>query len=365
MLNESVISVNSLAKTYKLYNSNRDRIKEALHPLRKSYHIRFDALKQIGFSVKKGEVLGILGRNGSGKSTLLKILASVVTPTSGSYSCAGRVTALLELGGGFNKHLSGVENIYFLGGIQGYSRKEMNGRLKEILDFADIGVYADQPVNSYSTGMYIRLAFSMAIHIDPDILIIDEALAVGDVLFQQKCYRKIREFKDAGKTMLLCSHSMGTIRDFCTRAIWLHEGTVMEDGDPIFVTDCYNAFMSTKDHSLRINTEHPDDEEVQWKPTSDSDTADSHEIIWDSVRHCDTYGTGGAIIHQVALYNAFTFQKTGVLKVLEPVRVYIRLTIFKQYKNPGIILIFNGQYGIPLFRINSGLYNQNLEIEIN
>lgn len=243
MTTPSVIKVTSLSKTYKLYHSHRDRIKELLHPLGKCYHQKYHALSNINISVQKGEVLGIIGQNGSGKSTLFKILTSVVTPTSGSYSCAGKVNALLELGGGFNKHISGIENLYFLGGLQGYKKREMKKRIPEILDFADIGIYADQPVNNYSSGMYIRLSFSMAINIDPEILIIDEALEVGDLRFQQKCFGKIKEFKNNGITMLLCSHNMETIREFCSRVIWLHEGKIMEQGDPVFVTSCYSAFM--------------------------------------------------------------------------------------------------------------------------
>jgi len=254
MIIQDAVIIDSLSKTYKLYHHHRDRIKELVHPFRKCFHRDYHALKSISMVVKKGEVIGIIGQNGSGKSTLLKILASVVTPTSGKFCCNGRITALLELGGGLNKDISGVENIYFLGGIQGYRKKEMKKKLQEILDFAEVGVYADQPVNNYSSGMYVRLAFSMAIHINPDILIIDEALAVGDIRFQQKCFRKIREFKDAGKTILFCSHNLGAVRDFCTRALWLHEGRIIEDGNPIFVADRYNAFMTTNDPSLLIKS---------------------------------------------------------------------------------------------------------------
>lgn len=245
MSKEIAISVNSLSKTYRLYDSKRDFIKEALHPLRKSYHKKFHALKNISFSVEKGEVLGIIGRNGSGKSTLLKILASIVTPSSGNCQCNGRVTALLELSGGFNVELTGIKNINFLGELQGFSKEEMKSLTKQILDFAEIGEYAYQPVRSYSSGMYMRLAFSLAIHVDPDILIIDEILAVGDIRFQNKCLNKIQEFKNEGKTIVLCSHSLETVKDFCTRAIWVHEGIIKEDGSPNIITDNYNAFMTS------------------------------------------------------------------------------------------------------------------------
>jgi len=245
MSKEITISVSSLSKTYRLYNSKRDFIKEAFHPLRKSYHKNFHALKNISFLVQKGEVMGVIGKNGSGKSTLLKILASIVTPTSGEYNCKGRVTALLELSGGFNMELTGIKNINFLGELQGFSKDEMKSRTKQILDFAEIGEYANKPVKSYSSGMYMRLAFSLAIHVDPDILIIDEILAVGDIRFQKKCLRKIQKFKAEGKTIILCSHSLELVKDFCTRTIWIHEGNLKDDGSSKDVTNHYSTFMRT------------------------------------------------------------------------------------------------------------------------
>lgn len=245
MSKEITISVSSLSKTYRLYDSKRDFIKEVLHPFRKSYHKKFHALKNISLSVNKGEVVGIIGKNGSGKSTLLKILASIVTPSAGTYHCRGRVTALLELSGGFNIQLTGIQNINFLGELQGFSKDEMVERRKQILDFAEIGEYAYQPVRSYSSGMYMRLAFSLAIHVDPDILIIDEILSVGDLRFQKKCLNKIKEFKEEGKTIILCSHSLETVNDFCTRAIWVHEGIIKEEGPPVNITNHYNTFMNS------------------------------------------------------------------------------------------------------------------------
>lgn len=243
MTEENAITVNAVSKSYKLYNTKRDIIKEFFHPFRKRYHSMFDALKNVSFSVKKGEVVGIVGKNGSGKSTLLKILASVTTPTSGGYVCNGRVTALLELSGGFNKELTGIENITFLGKLQGFSKSNMARKIEQILDFAEIGEYAYQPVKSYSSGMYMRLAFSLSINIDPEILIIDEILAVGDIKFREKCYSRILDFKNEGKTIVICTHSLGTVKDFCSRAIWIHEGSLRKDGEPIDVIEKYNSFM--------------------------------------------------------------------------------------------------------------------------
>ncbi len=245
MSKEITISIASLSKTYKLYDSKKDFIKEALHPFRKHYHNKYHALKDISFNVEKGEVVGIIGRNGSGKSTLLKILASIVTPTSGTYQCNGRVAALLELSGGFNKDLSSIENIKFLGALQGYSKGEMAERIKKILEFAEIGEYVYQPIKKYSSGMYMRLAFSLAINIDPDILIIDEVLAVGDIKFKEKSFSKIQEFKNEGKTIIICTHDLGTVKDFCTRAIWIHKGKLMKDDEPHEVVREYNSFISS------------------------------------------------------------------------------------------------------------------------
>ena len=179
------IKVESLSKIYKLYNTPMDRLKETMHPFRKKYHKDFFALKDISFEVKKGETFGIIGKNGSGKSTLLKIITGVLSPSSGNVTVNGRVSSLLELGAGFNPELNGIENIYFYGTINGFSKEEMDSRLDSILAFADIGEFVFQPVKSYSSGMYVRLAFAVAIQVDPEILIIDEALSVGDIFFQK------------------------------------------------------------------------------------------------------------------------------------------------------------------------------------
>jgi len=365
MTKESAIIIESLSKTYKLYHRHRDRIKELVHPFRKCYHRDYHALNNISLNVEKGEVIGIIGQNGSGKSTLLKILASVVTPTSGKFYCNGRITALLELGGGLNKDISGVDNIYFLGGIQGYRKKEMEQKLQEILDFADVGVYADQPVNSYSSGMYVRLAFSMAININPDILIIDEALAVGDVRFQQKCFRKIREFKDAGKTILFCSHNLGAVRDFCTRALWLHEGRIVEEGNPIFVTDRYNAFMTTNNPSLLNKTPIADKNKTTLAADQESGITNSRLINWDNVDQQDSFGTGAAKILSVALYDASTQHKVSRLTGGDLVRVYIRFIAFKEFEKPGILVTLNGSSGLKVFNVNSYFFGYKLSLEIN
>ena len=222
MYNDVIIKVANVSKVYKLYDRHLDRVKEALNPFGKQYHYDFHALKDVSFEVRKGETLGILGRNGSGKSTLLQIIAGVLQPTSGRVSVKGKVSSLLELGTGFNPEFTGIQNIYFHGSIMGSSKTEIDRRLDDIISFAEIGDFVKQPMKTYSSGMYVRLAFACAVNIDPDVLIIDEALAVGDIKFQKKCYDKMSAFKDSGKTIILVTH--GGIKDFATRGMVLNNG---------------------------------------------------------------------------------------------------------------------------------------------
>ena len=224
MANNIAIKVEEVTKLYKLYNSPVDRLKESLHPLRRKYHHDYFALKDINFELKKGEAVGVIGKNGSGKSTLLKILTGIIAPTSGSVIVNGRVSALLELGAGFNPELSGVHNVYFNGMLLGLSRDEIDQKLDDILSFADIGEYAVQPVKTYSSGMFVRLAFAVAINVEPDILVIDEALAVGDLRFQRKCKEKMHEYVDRGVSLLIVSHNMSDIRTMCRYGLYLKNG---------------------------------------------------------------------------------------------------------------------------------------------
>ena len=199
------------------------------------------------FKIKPGETVGFVGKNGSGKSTLLKILTEVLTPTTGTLKINGKVSALLELGAGFNNEYTGIENIYLNGTIMGYSREEMDKKVDDIVSFADIGKYINQPVKTYSSGMFVRLAFAVAINVEPDILIVDEALAVGDIRFQLKCMDKFLEFKEKGITILYVSHDVNSIKRFCTRAIWINEGQLEADGDVDTITDKYLDYLKTLD----------------------------------------------------------------------------------------------------------------------
>ena len=214
---EAAIAVEHVCKVYKLYDKPTDRLKEALRLTRKQKYHEAHALSDVSFAVRQGECVGIIGTNGSGKSTILKIITGVLNPTSGNVTVNGRISALLELGAGFNMEYTGIENIYLNGTMNGFSEEEIRTRMQDILDFADIGDYVHQPVKTYSSGMFVRLAFSVAINIDPEILIVDEALSVGDVFFQAKCYHKFEEFKQMGKTIMIVSHDLSSIAKYCDR----------------------------------------------------------------------------------------------------------------------------------------------------
>jgi teichoic acid transport system ATP-binding protein len=219
-------------------------LKETLRPGHKEYHRKFYALNNISFDVEEGQFVGIIGTNGSGKSTILKIITGVLTPTQGEVTVNGRVSALLELGAGFNMEYTGIENIYMNGTMMGYSRQEMDAKLPEILEFADIGDFVYQPCKTYSSGMFVRLAFALAINVDPEILIVDEALAVGDVFFQAKCYKKINEIRESGTTVILVTHDMGTIIKYCDKVVVLNRGKFVDEGDPGKMVDLYKKILA-------------------------------------------------------------------------------------------------------------------------
>ena len=252
---ETVIEVKNLCKTYRLYEKNSDRVREALHLTRRPRHKDHHALSDVSFSVSKGETVGLIGTNGSGKSTILKIITGVLTPTAGEVKVNGRISALLELGAGFNNEYTGLENIYLNGTMTGFSEKEIDERLQDILDFADIGDFVHQPVKTYSSGMFVRLAFALAINIDPEILIVDEALSVGDVFFQAKCYRKFEEFKAQGRTIIFVSHDMSSIAKYCDRVILLEKGKKLGEGKPKQMLDVYKqVLVGQYDADENINT---------------------------------------------------------------------------------------------------------------
>ena len=243
MSSDISIKVENLGKCYHIYEKPRDRLMQMLARGRKQYFREFWALRDVSFSVGRGETVGIIGRNGSGKSTLLQMICGTVSPTSGVVNTRGRVAALLELGAGFNTEFTGRENVLLNAAILGFPQEEIEARMQEILAFSELGDFLDQPVKTYSSGMYSRLAFSIAIHVDPEILIVDEALAVGDARFVAKCMRRIKDIQTRGATILFVSHDVGSVRTLCERAIWLHKGRLVEEGDVFPVTGRFMAFM--------------------------------------------------------------------------------------------------------------------------
>lgn len=237
------IEVKDVVKIYKLYDKPKDRLKEAFGLGRKQVHKLHYALNGISMNISRGETVGIIGTNGSGKSTILKIITGVLHPTSGEVHVDGRISALLELGAGFNQEYNGIDNVYLNGTMMGFSEKEIDSKLPEILEFADIGDYVYQPVKTYSSGMFVRLAFAVAINIEPEILIVDEALSVGDVFFQAKCYHKFEEFKRLGKTIVFVSHDLSSISKYCDRVFLLNKGILLGVGSPKAMIDAYKRVL--------------------------------------------------------------------------------------------------------------------------
>lgn len=254
MNDDIAIKIKGLTKIYKIFDRPIDRVKEALNPFHKRYSKDFYALNDVSFEIKKGETVGIIGKNGAGKSTLLKIITGVLTPTRGSVEVKGRIASLLELGAGFNPDMTGIENIYMNGSVMGYDKKEMDGKIDAIIDFADIGDFISQPVKMYSSGMFARLAFAMNSTLEPDVLIVDEALAVGDFMFQFKCMQRFKELQQNGTTILFVTHSTQQIVSSCNRAIFFNEGKLMCDSrDVEMVVYKYERFVRNVDRVAEIN----------------------------------------------------------------------------------------------------------------
>ncbi|MDD5759463.1 MAG: ABC transporter ATP-binding protein [Desulfobulbaceae bacterium] len=327
MNNDLPITVDSISKAYKLYTKPIDRLKESFNPFRKKYHKDFFALRDVSFAAKKGEVVGIIGKNGSGKSTLLQIITGVLTPTAGSVDIRGRVSALLELGAGFNPELSGIENVYFKSSLLGFSTSETDAKIDDILAFAGIGEFIKQPVKTYSSGMFVRLAFAVAINVDPDILIIDEALSVGDFRFQQKCLRKIKEFKENNKTILFVSHSTHSVIEFCDRALWLMDGMMKDIGPANTICQKYMAYMSSGEDDTGTHDGSSAPNEFASIPHNKL----TKEVEWESVSHCGSFGDGGAEITAVCLAMKGETKRVkafeGGARVVFYVKIAINVTI--------------------------------------
>lgn len=327
MCSDIAISVNNLHKTYRIFGHPGDRVKQALTFGRMRFHREFTAVQDLSFEIKKGETVGIIGRNGSGKSTLLQLICGILKPTSGSVYADGRISALLELGAGFNSEFTGRENVYFQGALMGMNTKAVDQRFDDITAFADIGEFIDQPVRTYSSGMYVRLAFSVAIHVQPDILVVDEALSVGDVAFQHKSLRKARELINAGTTLLLVSHDRNMITATCSRCIFIDKGRIVMDGLPADVFDFYYASIAKGSEYLRQNR-------------------------FDSGRSQVVSGTGEARVENIRLLDK-EGNEQSLLEVGMPVTIEFFVRVHKPIPRMALAFAIRDRLGQSIFSTNT------------
>lgn len=295
--NEPVIKIENLTKEYKMYKNKKDRLIEAIMPS-VNRHDTFKAMDNLNLEVRKGEVLGILGRNGAGKSTLLKMVTGVVTPTSGTITTNGKISSLLELGTAFNMELTGIENIYQHGQVMGLTKEQIEERKQEIIDFADIGEHLYQPVKTYSSGMFARLAFSCAINVDPEILIVDEVLSVGDMAFQLKCFKKFDQFKKKGKTILFVTHSITDVLKNCTRTIIISSGKKIFDGEVKEGVEKYKKIIVGLDDSNKDKNKLASD--TDFKKETDGNTWKSH---FNQNNNIIEYGNGQAEVVDYGIFD--------------------------------------------------------------
>lgn len=313
----NAVEFHGVSKSYPIYDTPGDRLKELISFRRRHYHRDFWALRDLNFEVRRGETFCIIGENGSGKSTLLQLVAGILQPTSGELRVNGRVSALLELGSGFNPEFTGRENVYLNAAILGFSRKEIDRRYRDIEEFAEIGDFIDRPVKTYSSGMVVRLAFAVAIHVDPEILLVDEALAVGDLYFRQRCMRKVHELRSRGITILFVSHSTGDVKALGDRTLWLDGGRIRELGDTDKVVAKYLAAMVEKD-SVYLTLRHK-------APLSSSAGPVRAPEVVEGIPNIDhRYGDGRAEVIGIAVLDPYGRR----LQVIEPLsRIVVRISV--------------------------------------
>lgn len=349
------IEVKDLTKIYKLYEKSSDRVKEALHLTRKKKHTEHYALKDININIKKGETVGIIGTNGSGKSTILKIITGVLNPSKGEVNVNGRISALLELGAGFNMEYTGLENIYLNGTMMGFSNKEIDDKLSDILDFADIGDFVHQPVKTYSSGMFVRLAFAVAINIEPEILIVDEALSVGDVFFQAKCYHKFDEFKEMGKTILFVSHDLSSIAKYCDRVVLLNKGTKLGEGSPKEMIDIYKqVLVGQYEPNFDAHDELLDDEQIKdaAKKASKDGKSDSEEGYKANDVEALEYGSKKAVITEYFLTDEHGKRSNAIIKGTE-FTIHMRVEFTEDVEAPIFAFTFKNVKGTEITGTNT------------
>ena len=355
-MGETTIQVDHVSKVYRLYEKPRDRIKEAFSLSRKVYYKEHYALQDVSFSVCRGETVGIIGVNGAGKSTILKIITGVLNPTEGNVTVNGRISALLELGAGFNMEYTGIENVYLNGTMIGFSREEIDKKLDDILAFADIGDFVYQPVKTYSSGMFVRLAFAVAINIDPEILIVDEALSVGDAFFQVKCYHKFEEFKRQGRTILFVSHDLGSIQKYCDRVVLLDKGRKLAEGAPKDMIDLYKKVMvglETPNADAGAEApKTPEQEAAPGEPSTDIPDGQLWRRHMEENPNCSAYGNGAATILDYCVMD----QKgriTNVLGANEAYTVRMKVQFHQRLSEPVFALTLRDKQGTDICGTNT------------
>ncbi len=352
-MSDIAISVKDVTKLYKLYDKPSDRFKESLGLSKKVKYKEHYALKNLSFDVKKGECVGIIGTNGAGKSTILKIITGVLNPTQGEVNINGRISALLELGAGFNGEYTGLENVYLNGTMIGFTREEIDAKLDDILKFADIGDFIHQPVKTYSSGMFVRLAFAVAINIEPEILIVDEALSVGDVFFQAKCFHKFEEFKNMGKTIVFVSHDLGSINKYCDRVILLNKGVKQAEGESKEMIDLYKKLL--------VSNNQPDvaDEEMQEDKTMSLENQSqkaSDGVPWKSKMvenpKCSVYGNGDADIIDYCIIDK-NGNITNIIDKGEKCTIKVKVRFNKDINDPIVAFTIRDKQGTEIAGTNT------------
>ena len=329
-----MIEVKNIRKKFKLYKKPSDRLKEII--FRKPFHSTYEALKGVSFKVNDGEVLGIIGPNGAGKSTLLKILTGIIIPDEGNININGKITGLLELGTGFNFDMTGIENIYLNGTLIGMSKTELDKKLKNIIEFSELGDFIYEPIRTYSSGMVMRLAFSIAIHANPDCFVVDEALSVGDAHFQQKCIQRIKEFKESGGSIIFVSHDMNAVKMLCDKAILLYEGKVLDEGNPEKVISTYNYLLAKIGEG-------------------------GEKVIFSNNKESYDYGSYEIFVENVDIKGELS--KGDVILSGEQLNIIISVKANKDIENFTVGILIKDKYGIDIYGVNTDILNIPLSIK--
>ncbi len=366
-MSECVVNIQNVSKIYKIYDNPMDRLKDALNLAKEPAYREYKALNNVSFQVEKGQTVGLIGTNGAGKSTLLKVVTGVITPTEGCADVCGKIAALLELGAGFNMEYTGMENIYLNGSMMGYTKEQMEARVPEIIEFAGIGDFIEQPVKTYSSGMFARLAFSVAINVDPDILIVDEALSVGDIYFQAKCYKKMNEIKKKGTTILLVTHDMSSVIKYCDKVVILNKGSFLKEGNAKEMVDIYKKLL--------VNQYDGDEEEdqdvseaLEDKQEEGRNTLDEHQLKygpWKDYLQINmeqlTYGNDKAEIVDFGIFDKFGNLNNMIIKK-EPFTVKMRVRFKQDVEEPIFALTFKDAHGTDITGTNTMYEKKDVEL---